>query len=57
MRILVKKILPKGYGKVRVNFVFDAKYDVRHETRLVADGHLTNVPISSIFLEFFTQRF
>ena len=35
----------QGYKKIRVNFVFDIKHDGRHKARLVANGHLTEVPI------------
>jgi Reverse transcriptase (RNA-dependent DNA polymerase) len=30
--------------------VFDVKHDGRHKARLVADGHLTDVPINSVYL-------
>jgi hypothetical protein len=37
--------LPHDYEKIRVHFVFDVKHDGRHKPRLVADGHLTVVPL------------
>jgi Reverse transcriptase (RNA-dependent DNA polymerase) len=40
---------PSGYKKIRVHFVFDVKHDGRHKARLVADGHLTNVPLDSVY--------
>jgi len=40
---------PKGYKKVRVHLVFDVKHDGRHKVRCVADGHLTDVPIDSVY--------
>ena len=40
---------PKGYKKIRAHFVFDAKYDGIYKEMLVADGHLTDVPIPSVF--------
>ena len=39
---------PKGFENIRACFFFDTKNDDRHETRFVADGHLTDVPLSSI---------
>ena len=39
---------PQDYKKIRARFVFDVKYDSRHKARLVDDGHLTGVPLSSI---------
>ena len=40
----------KGYKKIRVHFVYDVKPDLRRKARLVADGHLTEIPISSVYL-------
>ena len=40
---------PPGYKKIRVHLVFDVKHDGRHKARLVADGHLTDVPIDSVY--------
>ena len=39
---------PPGYQKVRVHHIFAIKYDGRHKTRLVADGHLTPELVESI---------
>ena len=39
---------PEEHKHVSVHFFFDAKHDARHKARLVADGHLTNVPLSSV---------
>ena len=41
--------LPEGYKKIRVHLVFAVKHDGRHKARLVADGHLTDVPIDSVY--------
>ena len=40
---------PLGYKRIRVHLVFDVKHDGRHKARLVADGHLTDVPIDSVY--------
>ena len=40
---------PAGYKKIRVHLVFDVKHDGRHRARLVADGHLTPVPLESVY--------
>jgi len=40
---------PDGYRKIRVHLVFDVKHDGRHKSRLVADGHLTEVPLDSVY--------
>lgn len=40
---------PAGYKKIRVHFVFDVKHDGRHKARLVADGHLTDIPLDSVY--------
>ena len=40
---------PIGHRKIRVHFVFAVKHDGRHKARLVADGHLTETPIDSVY--------
>jgi hypothetical protein len=36
---------PDGYKKIRVHLIFDVKHDGRHKVRLVANGHLTDIPL------------
>ena len=40
---------PEGYKRIRCHFIFDVKHDGRHKARLVAGGHLTEVPLESIY--------
>jgi hypothetical protein len=40
---------PAGYKKIRVHLVFDVKHDGRHKARCVADGHLTDIPLDSVY--------
>lgn len=40
---------PEGYKKILVHFAFDVKHNGRRKARLVADGHLTDVPLSSVY--------
>jgi Reverse transcriptase (RNA-dependent DNA polymerase) len=41
---------PPGYKKIRVHLVFDVKkHDGRHKVRVVADGHLTDIPLDSVY--------
>ena len=40
---------PNGYTKIKVHFVYAVKYDGRHKARLVAGGHLTEIPVDSIY--------
>jgi hypothetical protein len=44
-----KVVPPNGYKNLRVHFVFDVKHDGRHKARLVADGHLTDVPLDFVY--------
>lgn len=39
-----------GYKVIRVHLIYDVKHDGRHKARLVADGHLTDVPDDSVYL-------
>ncbi len=37
------------YKRINVHFVFDVKHDGRHKSRLVAGGHMTDVPLDSVY--------
>jgi Reverse transcriptase (RNA-dependent DNA polymerase) len=41
--------LPQDNKEIRVHFVFNVKHDGRHKAWLVADGHLTIVPLESVY--------
>ena len=41
--------IPNGYKKIRVHLVYAVKHDGRHKARLVADGHLTDAPLDSVY--------
>jgi hypothetical protein len=38
-----------GFKKIRVHLIYAVKHDGRHKARLVADGHLTDVPVDSVY--------
>ena len=40
---------PKYDKKIRAHFDFDVKHNNRYKARLVAEGHLADVPLSSIY--------
>ena len=40
---------PPGHKKIKFHFAFDVKYDRKHKARLVADGNLTEVPLTSVY--------
>jgi hypothetical protein len=40
---------PSGYQKIRGHLVYAVKHDGRHKARYVADGHLTPVPVASVY--------
>ena len=40
---------PSGHKKIRAHMVYDVKHDGRRKARLVADGHLTDVPTDSTY--------
>jgi hypothetical protein len=40
---------PVGHKKIRVHLIVDVKHDGRHKARLVADGHLTDIPLESVY--------
>ena len=42
-------IAPKGHRKIKVHLVFDCKHDGRRKARLVANCHLTEIPVESVY--------
>ena len=40
---------PPGYKVIRVHLIYDVKHDGWHKARLVADGHLTDIPDDSVY--------
>jgi hypothetical protein len=40
---------PNGYKKIFLHVVFHVKHDGRHKERLIADGHLTDVPLDYVY--------
>lgn len=38
-----------GYKVIRVHLIYGVKHDGRHKARLVADGHLTDIPDNSVY--------
>jgi len=49
-------IAPNGFKKIHVHLIYDVKHDGRHKARLVADGHLTDIPIDSVYSGVVTLR-
>ena len=37
------------YKRIRVHLVYSVKHDGRHKAQCVADGHLTEVPVESVY--------
>ena len=40
--------IPEGYKKIKVHMVYEIKHDHCHKERIVADGHLTDIPQHSV---------
>jgi hypothetical protein len=40
---------PTGYKKIRTHLVYDCKHDGRHKVWMVADCHLTDIPLESMY--------
>jgi hypothetical protein len=41
--------IPEGYTKIPTHFVYDVKHDGRHQSRMVAGGHRTEMPVDSVY--------
>jgi hypothetical protein len=44
--------IPCGYKLIRLRMIYDVKHNGRHKARLVASGHLTPIPVDSIYSGF-----
>ena len=51
MGLFDKTNISNGFKKIRVHLVFAVKHNGRHTSRLVADGHLTDTPLESIYAD------
>ena len=40
---------PAGYKPLKILMVYDVKHDGRHRAHMVAAGHLTEVPVESVY--------
>jgi hypothetical protein len=40
---------PTGYKKIHTHLIYDCKHDGRHKARMVAEGHLTDIPLESMY--------
>jgi len=49
MAYTVRLLSPEGYKHIRGRLVFDLKHDGRHKSRYVARGHLTGIPVDSVY--------
>ena len=48
--------IPQGYKKIRTHLIYAVKHDGRHKARMVADGHLTYIPLESVYSGVFSLR-
>jgi hypothetical protein len=44
-----KVISPAGFKRIMVHIVYDIKHHGRYKARPVADGHLTDIPLDSVY--------
>jgi hypothetical protein len=47
--ITPKSKAPVGYKKILVHLIYDVKHNGRHKAILLADGHLTDIPLESVY--------
>jgi hypothetical protein len=40
---------PTGYKKIRTHHIYDCKHEGRHKAWMVADGHLTDISLESMY--------
>jgi hypothetical protein len=47
---------PTGYKKIHTHLVYDCKHDSSHKAWMVADGHLTDIPLESVYFSVVSLR-
>jgi hypothetical protein len=40
---------PTGYKKIHTHHIYDCKHDGRHKAWMIADGHLMDIPLESMY--------
>ena len=45
----VGKYISDGFKKTRIHLVYDVKHNGWYKARLVADGHLTDIPLERVY--------
>ena len=48
--------IPKDYKNICVHLIYDVKHYGRHRAQLVADGHLTDIPVYSNYSSIVSLR-
>jgi hypothetical protein len=48
--------IPKGFKTIQVHHIYNVKHNGRHKAQLVADGHLTGIPVDSVYSGVVTLR-
>ena len=43
------KTWPDGFQKLKIHLIFDVNHDGKHKSRMVADGHRTEIPLESVY--------
>ena len=46
---IIGKAAPQGYKSIKIHCMYDIKHDDRHKARCVIDGHLTDIPVNSVY--------
>ena len=52
----IRKTAPQGYKIIRTHLIYDIKHDGRHKARYVADGHIIDIPVDSVYSGVFSLR-
>jgi hypothetical protein len=47
---------PLGYKRIMTFFIYAVKHDGRHKSRLVAGGHMTDIPLESVYSRVVTLK-
>lgn len=48
--------IPSGYTLISGHLVFDVNHNGRHKAQFVANGHLTDTPLSSVYAGVVSMR-
>ena len=48
--------IPQDYNKISTHLIYAVKHDGNHKARMISDGHLTDIPVESVYSDVVSLR-